>query len=579
VVPVFVDVVLEYGPERTVRLRLRPEIAFEPVTLTIGRDRIGEVLSESIQREILLLELDPTDLLRNTMNAIKTACGVAWRNDNANPNHDCSLTELGRTFAGSDGTWRTSAEYALVRLLTMTPANVQVAGTSIAGLQELADGQFFGIRIGGGFSQILSDGLGIARTAEITNTESVVASLREYLIATHPAATAEGNMPVTLYDALNDLRPLGERFGPSGDHPGAVDPSFPSIARVFAEDAAMVLQARSNLRWLDGLDLLAGKEYLATVVDTTGPTFDDVVEFDFSSPETFRITGLIERPTTNLRFAVQENDLFVSSCNGDVACVNNLPDSPTSSASYWAQPRWQLETIIARAAYLQYEARRFQRCYINFLGCQADMRIGQGRFPAGWTEFDILFGLGNPPRDQYIWELISEVGQVALHRVPAGTIPEGQADVAFNMRDIEVGITADELEDIVRPFLQEQAARISSLVLGDYSRNNGNVDFYYRRGLDGRPYLYFVTADDPRPVDDYPYTRPGFYSAPSLSPSALISRRVIPGSGDDSHEKLLLTAGESEVWIEGRDGAVWRLQIVVGDDPTEVIVRYARRNP
>jgi hypothetical protein len=42
---------------------------------------------------------------------------------------------------------------------------------------------------------------------------------------------------------------------------------------------------------------------------------------------------------------------------------------------------------------------------------------------------------------------------------------------------------------------------------------------------------------------------------------------------------LLLTAGESEVWIEGRDGAVWRLQIVVGDDPTEVIVRYARRNP
>jgi hypothetical protein len=577
-VDVLVDVVAEYGPERVMRLRLRPEVAQAPTTLRVPRNRIGEVLSEEIQREILMLELDPTDLLRNTMNAIKTACGTAWRNDSPNPNHDCSLTELGRTFVGTDGTWRTSPEYALVRLLTMTPANVQVAGTSIAGLQELADGSFFGITIGGGFSQILADSLGISRTTEITGTEAVVSSLREYLIGTHPASTPDGRMPVTLYDALQDMRPLGERFGPVPEHPGVVDPGTPAYGQVFEEDSAMVLTASSNLQWLDGVDLLEGKEYMAVVVDRIGPTFNDVIEFDFSTDETFRVEGLVDTPVTDMRFQVFENDTFVSSCNGTDACVANLPGSPTSTGSYWAQPKWQLESIVARAAYLQYQTRRSLRCYINFLGCQAEVRIGQGSYPAGWAEFYIILGLGNPPRDQYIWELITEVGQVALHRVPAGTIAEGLADVAFNLKGIEVGITAAELQETVRPYLQDQAARISALVLGDYRTNNGNLDFYYRTGADGDPYLFFVAADDPRPADDgYPYARPGFYSDPSLSPESRVSSLTVTGSGDATHEKLAIVPGVTVVYTEDRTGDVWRLTLTASDDPTELTVRAARR--
>lgn len=580
VVAIDVDVIDEYGTERVVRLRLRPDVAQPPVTLRVGRDRIGEVLSEEIQREILMLELDPTDLLTNTMNAIKTACGTAWRNDSASPNHDCSLTELGRTFRGADGTWRTSPEYALVRLLTMTPANVQVAGTSIAGLQELADGSFFGITIGGGFGQILADSLGISRTTEITGTEAVVQALREYLIATHPAATPDGRMPVTLHDALNDMRPLGERFGPAGDHPGVVDPAVAAYGQVFEDDSAMVLTASSNLQWIDGVDLLSGKEYMAVVVDRIGPTFNDVIEFDFSSDETFRVEGLVERPVTDMRFQVYENDLFVPSCNGSTACTANLPGSPSSPSSYWAQPRHQLESIIARAAYLQYQGRRSLRCYINFLGCQAEVRIGQGSFPAGWTEFYIILGLGNPPRDQYIWELITEVGQVALHRVPAGTLAEGTADVAFDLKGIEVGITADELQEIVRPYLQAQAASISDLVLGNYRTNNGNLDFYYRRGDDGLPYLYFVAPDDPRPVDDgYPYTRPGFFAEPSLAEASRLSMLDIPGSGDAAHHKLPITPGIVEVFAQDRNLDVWRLRITATDEADELVIRAARRLP
>ena len=44
--------------------------------------------------------------------------------------------------------------------------------------------------------------------------------------------------------------------------------------------------------------------------------------------------------------------------------------------------------------------------------------------------------------------------------------------------------------------LQDQAGKISDKLLGDYKKNNGAVDFYYRRGSDGHPYLFFVTADD-----------------------------------------------------------------------------------
>ena len=80
--------------------------------------------------EILLLELDSTALLTNTLLAVKNSCGTQWQLDQPNPNHDCSLTALGQSYEGQDGTWQTSAEYSLVRILTMTPANARVQGTS-----------------------------------------------------------------------------------------------------------------------------------------------------------------------------------------------------------------------------------------------------------------------------------------------------------------------------------------------------------------------------------------------------------------------------------------------------------------
>src|SRR5690606_24276929 len=103
--------------------------------LSLDRKGLDEVITPEIQKDILLLELDPNPLLKNSLEQMMDMCGTEWRKDQKDPKHDCSKTE----FKGPDGTWKTSAEYSLIRILTMTPANVVVEGTAIAGVQGLSD--------------------------------------------------------------------------------------------------------------------------------------------------------------------------------------------------------------------------------------------------------------------------------------------------------------------------------------------------------------------------------------------------------------------------------------------------------
>ncbi len=562
----------EYGEEETYFLRVRGEGDPPRMALELDREGVSAVMSEEIQRELLLMELAPLELLENTLDAVKDACGTSWSHDSPDPDHNCSLTPLGQTFRGSDGSWRTSAEYAMVRILTMTPANAQVAGTSIAGIQELADGEFFGITIGGGFSQILADSLGIDRTETFLSTDSTARALLDGVVATHPNTGDDGSIPVTLYDVMNDLAPLGRLLGPTRDHPGIVDPSVPPTGRVFGDDFRMVLSAQSNLQWRDGIDLSSGKDYFAVIVDQTGPTFDDVVEFDFTDPESFDLRGLVPEPTADIRFRIVEDGAFVESCHGRDACQGNLPGSPVGARSYWALPPWSAERIVADAGLSQYQRRRFRRCYIDFVGCHAEVAIGQDGAPSGWAAFHVILDLGDPPEDQYVWELIDEVAQVALHRLPDRTIPEGHANVAFSVTDIPVGLRASEVREIVRPVLQEQAPLLSEMLLGEYAANNGLVDLYYVHEPSG-PALRFVGPDDPRPDAIYPYERPGFFGEPTLDELSRVS-----APNEIGGETFNLPLGESLVWAQDDVGRIYRLRIEIErlDDP-EIVVHVAER--
>lgn len=556
----------EFGPEEAYELRLNEETP-APLVLEMNRDEVAELFGDAA-KDIKLLELDSAALLTNTLEEIKNACGTSWAIDDENPNHDCSLTELGQSFEGPDGTWQTSAEYAMVRILTMTPANVDVEGTSSEDLRGLADA----LNIGGGYSQILSDALGIPRTTPVVSTQSLVRAFKEDFVASHPNMDADGNLVFYLEDALNDLSTMTERYGPAGDHPGVVDPSFPVYGEVFGPDFQMRAVADSNLRLVDGIDGDAGKGFMSVVADVTGPSFDDELEFDFTNSDRFEVTGIVEDLVVDLRFKVLEDDNFIWSCLGGPTCHANLPGSPVDASSVWASKPWLLEHAVAKGAYYEYENRVFNGSY--FLGL-ARVQLGQDGDPAGWVHYSVPLNLGNPPEDQYVWETILEVAQVALHDTQYNTFAEGDADLAFTLYDVPVGITGSQAAEAVRPFLQEQSSLLSDFILGDFKKNNDRVDFYFRRASNGEPYLFFVAPEDLQEGELYGYERPGFYESSSLSPESKVSEQRMDGVGDEVHEKLALEVGETSAYYEDDDGQVWRIRVerrAQDDDTVQIFV-------
>ncbi len=568
-----------FSEEQEFALRLN-DTPVPPLSLVMNREQVSELFGDTA-KDILLVEIDATPLLTNSLNEIKSACGDAWKEDDPDPKHDCGLTELGQSFKGPDNTWKTSAEYSLVRILTMTPANSKVEGTSIAGLQGMADF----LKIGGGFAEILSDALGIPKTEEFIDTPNLVKAIQIDLMATHPEIGGDGTtLPVTLDDALSDLASLAQKFGPVGDHPGLLADDFPTKSVVLGPDFAMTISADSNMRLLDGIDLSIGKGYMSTIVDNIGPTYEDELEFDFEDPERFKITGIVEDPTVDMRFALTEHPKFVDSCIDDDACQDNLPENLDQVKmkwpdSAWALDPWLLEHIIVRGARYRFAERNFDKCYVL---CAAHIHIGPTEtYPdnaLGWSVFDILFDLGNPPKNQYLWELINEVAQVALHTPPYGDIPEGMGNVAFTLRNIPIGVSGSSIAEAARPYLQEQASKLSDLILGDYWKNNDAVDFYYRRGANNTPYLFFVNASDLPPGSPYNYSTVGFFDCPELSASCKVSTLEIDGVGDDNHEKLHLAEGETLLYLADDAGSTYRVRFMVPSlDAAEITVRVSQK--
>ena len=561
----------EFGAEETYELRLN-EDPVPPLTLQMNQAEVAELFGDKAD-EVLLLELDSTPLLTHTLDQIKMACGDAWQIDDPDPNHNCDLTPLGQSFQGPDGTWRTSPEYAMVRLLTMTPANVVVAGTSSEGLQELAD-TLSNLGIIDDYGQILSDALGIPRTAPVVSTEALVHSFQTHFVASHPNVGPDAKLAFTLGDALTNLATLADRYGPMDGHPGVIDPDFPAYGEVFGPDFQMVAEADSNLRLVDGVDANLGKGFMSVVVDTTGPTYDDELEFDFQDPARFGLQGIIEDLTVDLRFRLEEYDQFVPSCTGNPPCPQNVPVAPVGPTSVWARNEWLIEYNIAAAAYFDYSRRVYAATYL--LG-SAEVLIGQGGLPPGWVQYDVLFNLGNPPEDQYLWETVLEVGQVALHDTPWNSFAEGQADVAFTLHDVPVGITGSEAAEAVRPYLQEQASDLSDFILGDYKKNNDRVDFFYRRAEDGNVYAYFTAASDRPEGDSYDYAAPGFYSSSDLEPSHKLSDTAVPGLSDTEHEKVKLEPGETRLYFADDNGDVYRARFEVSESGSEATVHLAKK--
>ncbi|MCU0686596.1 MAG: hypothetical protein MUF34_30840, partial [Polyangiaceae bacterium] len=319
--------------EQPNRFRVRLDDDAAPaVVLELDKAKALEVFGEGGAKKITILEVETEKLLRNAIAQIQNACGTDWALDQANPKHDCSKTDLGKTFGATPAEWRVSPEFALVRLLTMTPANANVTGTSLADFKELIDGNPDTFKFD--FAQVLADSMGIARTAPFVPTDQLIEALQVQLFAGHPAVSdpTGKTMSVSLYDALNDLTPLATKLGPvgsapwaaPGEHPGMLvpdDASFTTKSDVMLPTFKMKVVSDSGLRRVAGINLAkgGGDMYLR---DGDAP-----LRFDFNDPAKLQISGLAPAGTIDMRFAMRELGSAVDSCTDEPGCPG-LPTCP-----------------------------------------------------------------------------------------------------------------------------------------------------------------------------------------------------------------------------------------------------------
>jgi hypothetical protein len=579
--------------EQPNRFRVRLDDAPVPaLVLELDKEDALKLFGEDGASQITALEVDTTALLTNAVNQIQVACGTAWRNDATNPNHNCASTPVFRPCPpGSPECWRTSPEFALVRLLTMTPANADVTGTSLEELKQIFDDNPGVFTFD--FAGILADSLGIARTDPFVPTDKLVIALQQQLLGTHPAIPdATGvTMPVTLYEALSDLAPLSRKLGPSGAHPGVLvpdDDTFTTKSNVL-EGFRMRVVAESALRRVAGIDLSKGGG------DMFLKEGDAPLRFDFNDPDKLTIEGIAETPTVDLRFSMHELTGIVPSCTDPTACKSNYPTTPVGTGTVWTVPPFLLEPVVAKAAFLSYGDRRFTGCYFRSgATCRVGVNIGQGSDPAGWTQFlgNIAFPPDPPPRTpdpQFLWELLTEIAQVAVHD-PTGDgapdIAEGAAQPVYTLHNVGIGMTRAEIIAELRPTLQRQAQQIADIILGRYWLENDALDFYYSRGAPGGdPYLFFVAEDDLRPDDQgsdtpraYGYTKPGFFSSPDLGEASKVSSKAVDGIADTTHEKYKLAPGANTLYAQDDEGATYEVQLYVPEngDPVEITADVKR---
>lgn len=542
----------EYGPLRSYELRLAAP-RDRNVALVLNKAGLGEVIPESVRRSIKILDLDPTTLMTSTMETIKNACGSGWQVATFTPHCPSAWGQ---------------AEVNLWRLLTMTSGNVNVDGTSIAGTRDIASTlATFGLI--DDFSTILAETLGLAKTAEIVDTATAVAALKDDLIKTHPNASPDGTLPVTIQDGYTDMRELATKFGPAArpsgaPHPGFLDPASPTVSVVMTDQFLMSVNGVSNLTWYDGVDLSQGKDYLARLPSPTS----DVITFDFAN--TMTVSGLAANPTVSLTFVMREDPRFLAS-----AVLENDQDAPPhpGNGQAWTTDKWLIEYVLVDASYRKYRTRAaYEHLYeaplvgtdeaLIAVGKNSNVNdiFGSPRIPhipnprAGWARFWTLFGLGSPPKAQYLWDMIAEISQIRLRD---GGVLEGQGSTKFKLAGLPVGLTGAQIVAQMRPAMEAQKSVLAQRLLGDYRTNNGAVDFYLA-GTAGNLYLYFSHASDPlpRPVT---YATPGFFSDSALTQK--VSTTAAGTSGDSVHEKLALGATARTVYAKDDAGDVYKLEL------------------
>jgi hypothetical protein len=455
-------------------------------------------------------------------------------------------------------------------LLNITPDNVDLSGTSLEELVALSGA------VGLPPARALADIFEIGVTDNFipieANTEAVVAGL----IGSHPATqlragpidaehpdglwpVAPNSLPITLGDVVSNFDDLAERFGPAqtefGTHPGFI--SAAEGLSVVEDEFAMTVKVDVNALPYKGADL----------TDVSGASVNSISSqiatvFPIDDPEWMQVEGLVPMPSISTMTVVMiENDAFIPS-------GTSREPTPHGNSPAWDLPPWEFERVVAEMTMLA-AADISDHCTSYELG------TGVEAFSAcidatSWVEFQTFNDVGNPPPPSYAWDVVLELAQVRLHD---GGIPEGEADIAFSLHDVPLGVSAEAIVEEIRENLAADPIALEELAENLTNSTVGYADFYYWRPAPGGPvdaegdWLFFITADD-IPVDDsgparpYAYANPGFFADAELSVKLSSTAEI---AGDDAHEKLRIAPGDV-VYVEDDTGRVYRID--VADKPS-----------
>jgi len=272
--------------------------------------------------------------------------------------------------------------------------------------------------------------------------------------------------------------------------------------------------------------------------------------------------------------AIHENPLFVA------GGTSKLPEQQGDSKA-WKLPSYEFEALIADVARRK-AADIPDSCTIYSPEGDVDMPLeavkvctgdngdpDDGDEPPHWTTIavDDSVLLDDPlPAPAYFWDILLEVAQVRLHD---GGLAEGEADIAFTLRDIPAGITTAELELQIRKNIQNNPSALAALAELLNENTDGAADFYYYVAGPGAPrslrgdWLYFIAPDDIAnnssgdAVRKYSYAHPGFYRDPELTDKLSALTAV---DGDTTHEKVQIKPGDV-LYIEDDTGSVFKLEV------------------
>jgi hypothetical protein len=450
-------------------------------------------------------------------------------------------------------------------LLNITPDNVDLSGTSLEQLVALSGA------VGLPPARALADIFEIGVTDNFIPIEANTAAVVAGLIGSHPATqlragpidaehpdglwpVAPNSLPITLGDVVNNFDDLAERFGPAptefGTHPGFI--SAADGLSVVEDQFAMTVKVNVNALPYKGVDL----------TDVSGASVNSIASqiatvFPIDDPEWMQVEGLVPMPSISTMTVVMvENDQFIPS-------GTSRDPLPHGNSPAWDLPPWEFERVVAEMMKLAAQDIS-EHCTSYELG------TGVQAFSAcidasSWVEFQTFNDVGNPPPPSYAWDVVLELAQVRLHD---GGIAEGEADIAFSLRDVSLGIPAEAIVEEIRENLAADPIALQDLAENLTNNTAGFADFYYWRPALGGPvedegdWLFFITAadipvDDKGPARPYTYANPGFFADAELTDKRSSTAEV---AGDATHEKIRIAPGDV-LYVADDTGRVYRIDV------------------